>query len=115
VNVIQDQQSEFNTSLKSEMGELRKVISSVQCLINDHEKTIALINNSIASILARFDSLVDENKKLLKRIDNLEVQLNFAEQESLRNVLEIHSIPTENWGSAGSPCVSSGKFPWDKN
>ncbi|XP_046389374.1 uncharacterized protein LOC124158230 [Ischnura elegans] len=93
VKVIQENQSEFVNSIKNDISELKKVISTWESLINEHSKTISLISESLSNISGKLDGMVAENEILLKRVANLEAQLNTREQDSLRNVLEIHGIP----------------------
>ncbi|XP_046389314.1 uncharacterized protein LOC124158171 [Ischnura elegans] len=92
VTDLQDGQREFERSIKAELSSINRTMSQWQRTIEEHTKSIAFLNETINSVNTKTDSIVEETKALQKRINYLELRLSATEQNSLRNVMDIHGI-----------------------
>ena len=79
--------------LQEGYSDIKSSLSDIQKCITDHADALKGISASLTSLNQRLDNLSEDNIQISNRVSSLQVQLNRAEQEWLRNVVEFRGVP----------------------
>jgi hypothetical protein len=83
-------------SMQSEQRELKKLVSQTQVTLSEHVTILANMNESVAQLSKELKSAVSETASLKKLVSDLEARVNRAEQDTLKNSVEIVGVPVED-------------------
>lgn len=96
-------------SMQSEQCELKKLVSQTQVTLSEHVTTLAQMNESVSQLSNELKSAVSETATLKKLVTDLEARVNRAEQDALKNSVEIVGVPVEDGAEVDSLVCKIGQ------
>lgn len=87
--------SEMFECQKSQEVNFNKSYELLSEKLDENTRAVSEHNNSLEKCLQQIDSLVEQNKRLTRRVVELEQKVEDLEQYSRSNAVEIHGIPEE--------------------